>query len=462
MSQLSNNEWQEIVSKARSDCDKLLKSLSKDDVNKSNVREARSHIEDASRHRKNPNDEISSSYSLALACQILARRVAKSQPNDRRYYLSNAAKLFEISGDERDARQAKQDLLALGIPLPSQESTAASGPQNDGSAGKDDVSKSKWRHWPLIGSILVIIVSFFNPLAGVFLAVGTAFHAHGSNVNKQALEEAKEEADELRVEAESLRITLMGKISPVKMEELNAKLKALNQARKKKDIALIKQRSENLSVLLKELEELTKPVDAEAVVPLHPPENFGRVNQPVVALENALDKLPDLTPIIKTGTVGDWLTILDETKNDLNLSKYIDSDEKYYQDGYSNLLAAMYESGLNQDRLRPLFSTEKFSSRACEFLCQLRENRVVEYEIPDSDEGYAFEVFKILTKEYKPDPQASNQEPKKKMLVAEMSRSFQDSKGRTMSLVRELAYDKKALVKVTYRIQGQIEEAGLV
>ncbi len=158
----------------------------------------------------------------------------------------------------------------------------------------------------------------------------------------------------------------------------------------------------------------------------------------------------DFKKLVERGSITDWSYVLTEKENPLRLSSYMNSDTDYYNEGYSNLLISIFENNLTNSNISKLFSGDKFTSRAAEFISNLRKNGFVKYQIPSSDEDYAFEAFKIMTG----NPQTKGKKTvSKKTITRKTSGTFQDSQHRLVSMTREEEFDKGSsrLVTVTYR-----------
>ena len=145
-------------------------------------------------------------------------------------------------------------------------------------------------------------------------------------------------------------------------------------------------------------------------------------------------------------------------KKPLGLPVYLNSQSDYYGDGYRNLLLAIYYSDLSKSDISPLFSGDKFGSRAVEFISNLKKSKSAKYELlPDTNEDYAFETFKIMTGRSSSEDSHELKEDKqvtKKSIIKSSEGSFQDEKGKIVSFSRETEFDRSTsrLKTVSYNL----------
>ena len=112
---------------------------------------------------------------------------------------------------------------------------------------------------------------------------------------------------------------------------------------------------------------------------------------------------------------------------------------------------------LNSD-ISPLFSGDKFGSRAVEYISNLKKSGTVKFELlPDTTEDYAFETFKIMTgytsagtSELKEEKQVT-----KKSITKSIKGSFQGAQGKIVSFSREKEFDRltSRLKTVSYNLE---------
>ncbi len=167
---------------------------------------------------------------------------------------------------------------------------------------------------------------------------------------------------------------------------------------------------------------------------------------------------PDLKFLIERGTIPQWLKILTEYKKMLGIPGYLNSELDYFKDGYRNLLLAIYDCDLSKSDISPLFSGDKFGSRAVEFILNLKKTGSVKFELlPDTTEDYAFETFKIIVGYTSTETSKLKEEKKvsRKSTIKTIKGSFQNMQGKTVSFSREREFDRTSRLKtVSYNIEG--------
>jgi hypothetical protein len=107
---------------------------------------------------------------------------------------------------------------------------------------------------------------------------------------------------------------------------------------------------------------------------------------------------PNVGALIQSATAEEWLRTIEDTKTKIDLSSGLNEQQDYSQDGYRNLLVAIYDSNLNAKQLSLILTNDKFTLRAIELLRGLKEKGRVEYAISSSDVHNADEVLTFLNK----------------------------------------------------------------
>jgi len=150
----------------------------------------------------------------------------------------------------------------------------------------------------------------------------------------------------------------------------------------------------------------------------------------------------DLAPLLESGTTEKWLKILESSQDvELDLSKYLVNEENYHEDGYRNLLVAIFDTNISKKQLVSELSDDKFTFRMIEFLRALREKGQIEYDTGSSDIQNADQALKILSPE---DNEASQTTAKKSLLSRKQPTfkpkkySFANSNNETITIKREI------------------------
>jgi hypothetical protein len=156
----------------------------------------------------------------------------------------------------------------------------------------------------------------------------------------------------------------------------------------------------------------------------------------------------EILPLLESTSVETWTELLEGGKySKINFGNMSDVQVNYSQQGYRNLLIAIFESKkLGMKQVSQLVGDDKFTFRAAEIIVGLRERGEVEYSIASSDVQNADEVLKILgvpieegeKPELRGEKSSKRAQLRKQPSFKPKDYRFQDSRGNYTVVRREL------------------------
>jgi hypothetical protein len=158
----------------------------------------------------------------------------------------------------------------------------------------------------------------------------------------------------------------------------------------------------------------------------------------------------DVAKLLANGKTEDWLCALESGKyKKIDFADLMDSEDAYGQEGYHNLLLAIYQSKLSFKDLSMLLDGDKFTYRCTEFLCALKSEGEIEYSISSSDVQNADQILKIIGTSASEDSSAASPKPvtqrarKAPTMIFKPKRfAFENSKREKIVISRQVIVDE--------------------